>query len=213
MTDDLDREALAYMQERNPSFNDRPFSYNPQPQSGGKIRTAIPKKEKMARDKTYISDEPERFEQYIEDIKPTFTDVDTARDRIIQKWTRDSSLSNLLKGLENAGVLERELNSLINLESVKRQMADVQVAKRLRLSPKRFRKNIMPFVISTRLTDAFMQIQRDRRATINVLDLVRPRQSGTIRGQTAEGRATTHRLGRSQIVVYRDNKGRFIKVR
>lgn len=213
MPDDLDREALAFMQERNPSFNNRPLSYTPQSQTGGKLQTSISKKERMARNKTYISDEPERFEQYIDDIKSEFTDVAQARDKIINKWSRDSSLSNLLKGLADAGVLERELDSLINLGRVSQQMADVNVAKRLRQSPKRFRKNIMPFVIQDRLLQAFRLLQVDRRARFGVLDIVRERQTGTIRGERVEGRATTHKLGKSQIVVYRDNKGRFIKVR
>jgi len=213
MPDDLDREALAFMQERNPSFNNRPLSYTPQSQTGGKLRTNVSKRESMARDKTYISDEPERFEQYIEDIKGEFTDVAQARDKIIDKWRRDSSLSNLMDKLSEYGVLDRELDALINLESVKRQMADVNVAKRLRQSPKRFRKNIMPFVIQDRLLQAFRLLQVDRRARFGVLDIVRERQTGTIRGEQVEGRATTHKLGKSQIVVYRDNKGRFIKVR
>ena len=216
MTDDLDRDALAYMQQRNPNFTSSPLSYTPQPFSGGKIGTKRSKKDiQKSQGGTYISDEPERFEKYVDDFKDEFTTPEQAKQKIIEKWSRDSSLSNLLRGIENSyggAALDRELTALVNSRGVKASFAYVQVAKKLKLSEKRFRVNILPFVVESKLTEVAERIRRNRRAEVNVTELVRQSATGSVRGTETQGRLSVFRIGRSQLVRYRDNKGRFIKV-
>lgn len=217
MPDNLDNDALAYMQERNPSFSQsRQLSFEPNP-FGGKARTRAPTRERQRRSGgTYISDEPERFERHISDFKDQFITPEQAKQLIMEKWASDSSLANLLDGIERVyggAALERELNALIGIPSVNKQFSYIKIAKRLRIAPKKFRRTILPFISEDRLSREAERVSRERAYRPQLQDLLLTTRQGTIRGQNVSGTATIVKIKSKQVVRYRAPNGQFIKAR
>ena len=140
MPDQLDTEALSFMQSRQAQFPSSKPIRNLNVTYGGKRHTNIPKKEWQAKTYKYISDEPERFVQYIEELRGDFTTEEKAKQAIIKKFHDDMSLRNLLDGLQRHGVTEREINALIRTKSVQEWLGYPSLARRLKTSLKTLRK-------------------------------------------------------------------------
>jgi hypothetical protein len=214
MVDELDREALQFLESKQMRDDFRTSNKLHQITSnvnyGGK-RTLISDKKRQSREAAYISDEPERFEQYIDDLKDKFITEEQAKELIEKKWKNDPSLSNLLEGLKERGVFDRELNALLNTPNVQKWFQYENIAKRLKMSTKSFKKSSASIDIE-KLKQIKKQIEQKPRKVIKAKDLFFEMRRGTVKGQEVQGNRSVVKIYSKNVVRYRDNKGRFIKV-
>jgi hypothetical protein len=217
--DELDKEALDYLHEKNATFAQQiPSDRLKAIASGGKrgtAKTTIPDKKRQAHTGTYISDEPERFIKYIDKLKGQFITEEQAVDKIKKEFEHDTSLKHLIDGLiEKFGDnhMRKEVASIVNTEEIKKWFNYAQVAKRLKIPLNEFQKRVLPHASKEKLFYFNHQIATKQKVRLRYEDLFVKRKDGTVKGERVNAVRTSHKLYSKKVVVYRDAKGRFAKV-
>jgi hypothetical protein len=217
--DELDKEALDYLHEKNASFAQQiPSDRLKAIASGGKrgtAKTTIPDKKRQARLGIYISDEPERFIQYIQNLKGKFLSEEDGIDKIKAEFKKDTSLAHLIDGLIDYGGeahMRKEVASILQTEQIKAWFNYALVAQRLRIPLNEFQKRVLPHASKEKLFYFNHQIAANQKVRLRYEDLFVSRKEGTVKGEKVNAVRTSHKLYSKKVVVYRDAKGRFAKV-
>jgi hypothetical protein len=221
MPDNLDNEALEFMNSRQSGSSKTAFNEIQLDLGGKRIKTQISKKERLRDDATYISDEPERFIDQIKDLKDKFINEEQAMKAIIKKFEKDSSLGNLISGLvrrKSKDHMRKEVMSIVQTKQVQSWLSYQVVAKRLGITPQVFAKKTSTFTDKKKLDTLLEKIasasQKERRGiSIKRKDLFLPTQKGTIKGKQVEGNLTFVKIFGKRVPKYVDPvTKRFIKV-
>lgn len=231
MADQLDIEALQFMNQKSPLKSQKTIFNDIQVDLGGKrVKTRIPKSKRQSNDKRYISDEPERFVKHIVAAKESFTSYEKAREAIKKLWANDSSLKHLLygnKGIVPSGkhIEERELNALLRTKEAQKMFRFVKtIPKKLKISIRSFEKSkasIDEEKVKTILDKIERYSQRYPRRTKlgraftkkEAENIFSKTREGTIKGQKVIGRLKFFKIFSKQVPRYIDPKTkRFIKL-
>lgn len=205
---ELDDEALSFMNNKSSQSNLSEYSNI---KFGGKRHTKVSKSYKQSRDARYISDEPERFIQYIESRKNEFTTEEKAKQVIEEMFLSDTSLNNLLGGLKSRGVIDREINALINTSQVQGWFNYKAIARQLKLSHKSFKTKYIKYIDPLKLKEAQVQVKRKNGRKLNINELFMQERDGVIKGKATKGYLSPVKINKKIVIRYRDQKGRVIK--
>jgi hypothetical protein len=228
MVDQLDIEAMQFMSSGTPIKSQTSAFNDIQLDLGGKrIKTRVPSRTIQSNSKRYISDEPERFVQYIEKIKDKFTTPENAKKAIKALWKKDKSLDHLLHA--NGAIVpsgkhieERELNALLNVPKVKKWFKYGVVAKKLGVKPKVFDK-LSKAIDEDKLKTLLNKIENYSKAhpkarkTSGITlkesqGIFKKRVVGTMKGKETEGVLTFAKIFSRKVPQYKDPKTkRFVK--
>jgi hypothetical protein len=206
---ELDNEAMRFMENRR--GNQAVLLDYPSIQSGGKRHTKIARSVRQSKNSDYISDEPERFIEYIESRKDEFTTEEKGKQIIEEMFKSDNSLANLLNGLENRGVKDRELNAIINTKQVQGWLGYKKIARNLHIKTKTF-KRYLRFIDSNKLEKENNNISKNKRYKIDINKLFYTERAGIFKNKQVVGKLTIIKRNSKNIISYKDAKGRFIKV-
>jgi len=212
MADELDQAGMDFISEKSVNLRSQNRMAVPE-HYGGKRHTTIPRGQIQARTGRYISDEPERFEQYIQDIKKDFVYEEQALLLIEAKFNKDSSLKHLIDFFKSEGTIQRELGSIIQLPSVQNSFNYKLIAKRIGMRTKEFEKQKANMNMNElmKLLER-LGTARDKKKVKPELDKLFVKQkTGTVKGTNTTGQYTSFKIFSKTIVRYRDAKGHFIK--
>jgi hypothetical protein len=215
MADELDNEGYNFISQQQVTLPSQQNTFKNIHFGGKARRTKIPKRAVMARGKTYISDEPERFIQYIEkyNLKNQLSTEADAINLIADRWhDKDKSLAHLIDGLRKEGVLQRELGALVNTRQVQGWFKYRIIARRIGMKTKvlkKYEKATNPSV----LDDLLKRFTEGKKAPVDREALFYKTKQGTIKGKQIIGELVFVKINNRTIPRYRDPVTKqFIKI-